>query len=91
MINQETKLAYANSDPSMHCNGRTVQVPDWRNEYLELIKREEYDAAHELRLRSDESYRERCEQEAASVFPVTSPELKSCREYSSEIKELEVA
>lgn len=75
---------WANTDPSMHFNGRIEQVPDWRDEYLELIKREEYDAAHELRLRNDERYSEDCQQRAASVFPVKGSELKSLTEAQSE-------
>lgn len=52
---------WANTDPAMHCNGRTARFPDWRNEYLELIKRGDEAGAHELRLRNDERYAERCE------------------------------
>lgn len=75
---------WANTDPSRHFNGRTEQVPDWRDEYLELIKRNDEAGAHELRLRNDERYAERCAAEAASVFPVTSPEIRSLSEAQSE-------
>lgn len=82
---------WANADPSLHFNGRTEQVPDWRDEYLELIKRNDEAGAHELRLRSDERYAERCAAEAASVFPVKGSELKSLSEVASEQRESEAA
>lgn len=91
MINQETKLPYANTDPSMHFNGRAEQVPDWRDEYLDLLKRGDEAAARELRLRNDERYSEKCQQRAASVFPVKGSELKSLSECESERNELEAA
>lgn len=49
---------WANTDPSLHCN--TVERVDdsWRNEYLALLLKGDYDAAHGLRLRSDRRYRE---------------------------------
>ena len=75
---------WADTDPSMHFNGRTEQVPDWRDEYLELIKRNDEAGAHELRLRNDERYAEDCQQRAASVYPVKGSELRSLAEAQSE-------
>lgn len=80
---------WANTDPARHFNQPEPRKPDWRDEYLEFIKREDYDTAHELRLRNDDRYAERCEEEAASVFPVTSAPLKSLREIASEQRESE--
>lgn len=75
---------WANTDPSRHFNQPEPRKSDWRDEYLDLIKRGDETRAHELRLRNDERYRERCEQEAASVFPVKGSELKSLTEAQSE-------
>lgn len=83
--NYRDERRWANSDPSRHFNQPEPRKPDWRDEYLEFIKREDYDAAHELRLRNDERYAEECQQRAASVFPVTSAPLKSLSENQSEL------
>lgn len=64
---------------------------DWKDGYLELLQRSDYDAAHELRMKNDERYAEDCEQEAANVFPVKGSELKSLSEVESEKREMEAA
>lgn len=81
-INRETRLPYARFDGSIvnGDNPRRGHKPDWKDEYLELLQRSDYDAAHELRLRNDERYAERCEQEAANIFPVEHKPLLSIRE-----------
>lgn len=51
MINQETRLEYARFD---HSHTRIRQshftyAPDWRWEYVEMLRRREYRAAQRLR------------------------------------------
>lgn len=88
--NYRDERRWANTDPSRHFNQPEPRKPDWREEYLELIKRGDEVGAHELRLRNDERYRERCEQEAATVFPVTSAPLQSLSEGASELEREEM-
>ena len=80
---------WANLDPAMHFNQPEPRKPDWRDEYLEFIKRNDKAGAHELRLRNDDRYREDCEERAASVFPVKGSKLKSLTEAASEREEME--
>ena len=86
MRNQETGLDYAKFD---HSDTRIRQAqyrqqPDWRDEYLELLRVGNYDAAHDLRIRNDERYARDCEAKAAEVFPLAHAPLKSLREIQSE-------
>lgn len=84
--NLETGLEYVKFDESVVRSHQYhhVHKPDWKDEYLDLLKRSEYDAAHELRMKHDDRYREDQEQEALNAFPVKGTELKSLREVESE-------
>lgn len=47
MINQETKLTYANTDPSLHYNhsGPRRRVPGWRGAWIYCLKHRDQEAA----------------------------------------------
>lgn len=85
-INKETGCRYARLDGSIvnGDNPRRGHKPDWKDEYLDLLKHCQYDAAHELRLKHDERYAEDCEQEALNAFPVEHKPLLSIRESAIE-------
>lgn len=77
LINKETGLEYANTDPSLHFN-RVEKVDDsWRNEYLKLLTDRDHEAAHELRSRNDPNYKQETEP-AVTVVKSESPRLMSC-------------
>lgn len=91
--NLETDLEYVVFDESVvrQHQYHHVHKRDWRDEYLDLVKRSDYDAAHELRLKNDDDYRERCEEEAASALPAKGSELRSLSEAESERAERNAA
>lgn len=77
---------WANADPAMHRNGieRTPRV-SWQGAWIWCLRHNDEEPAHLIRLRNDERYAERCEVEAASVFPVEAQPLKSLSEVASEL------
>lgn len=84
---------WANTDPAMHCNGPDTSqykhTPNWQGAWLWCLSKGDEESAHLIRLRNDERYAERCEQEAASVFPARGSELMSLSEAQSEREEME--
>lgn len=94
MKNQETKLPYANTDPSRHYNHSEPEVKaDWRRIYTYCLKNFDYDAAELITMRnmvSDEcSDGEHdlcnfawcnCDHHSTVQFRLEHPPLRSLRE-----------
>src|ERR1051326_6252923 len=98
--NHETGLDYANTDPSLHCNGSEPRKPDWFPEFIECLQRGDYEAAELIRSRnvpmSDECASGdcecpylwcRCSCHSRVQFELTHPMLKSLTEAESEREE----
>lgn len=97
MINHETQLEYANTDPSLHCN-RIEPAPEmtWQRVwiYLLLMKDEAAQIVFDANMQSlecefgDHDYcrsdRCSCVHHRAMSFPVQGAALKSCAEMASE-------
>lgn len=89
---------WANTDPSVHANHSEPQKPDWRSEYVRLLKARDYDAAEQLKSQnmiSDECANEDCSEchfawcrcsrcHSAVQFREQHPQLVSLREASRE-------
>lgn len=90
-INKETGCRYARFDGSI-VNGdnppRSKGLPSWVGASLWCLKHYDYESAHLIRLRNDERYAERCEQEALNAFPLEHKPLLSLSE-SAITKEVE--
>lgn len=102
MINQETKLPYANTDPSLHFNHSEPTKPDWRREYVRLLKIRDYEAAERLKAQnmiSDECDAGEhdacffswccCSHHSAVQFRLEHPELQSLSSVQSTREESE--
>src|ERR1041385_7026442 len=96
--NRETGLEYANTDPSLHFNGiERRHDARWCDEFIECLKKSDYEAAELIRSRSVQS--EECLASAHDdcsylwcrqvQFELEHPQLKSLSEITSEQREME--
>lgn len=101
MKNQETGLNYAITDPSLHYNHSELAKPDWRQEYIRLLKIRDYDAAEALKSKnmvSDECSDGdhdlcnfgwcTCSHHSSVQFKLEHPDLRSLAEIESEASEV---
>lgn len=104
MINQETGLEYANTDPSLHFNRIEPRSkgPMWQSIWIYLLKTGDEDAAqvvYDMNMQSVEceygdhdycrSERCSCVHHRATVLSATHTPLLSCREMEIEQREAE--
>jgi hypothetical protein len=84
---------WANTDTSLHFNHSAPRRngPTWQGSWMWCLRFNDEESAHLIRVRNDERYAERCEREAASVFPMEAPRLVSLSEAQSERNESEAA
>lgn len=107
MINRETQLEYANTDPSLHYNriAKRASGPTWQGIWIYLLKIEDYESAQLVRdlnasctdecRYGDHDYCHypncECVCHRAVVLKAEGAPIKSCRELQSEREESEVA
>ena len=96
---------FANTDPSLHFNGiERRQDARWCDEFIEYLKRSDYEAAELIRSRSVQSEEClasahdscfylwcRCPHHSQVQFELEHPQLKSLSEITSEQREMEDA